>query len=250
MQFPTWLVSKIRKPALVISIVVAMASILIACGGTANQAQTTTGETTNQAQTTSTVSFDDVMSAIYGQRQLSYNALQQIYTLWQNNAYQVCGVDYYGNAINYYDNNVASNFNQWLNNLANEAQNDQSLLNTTSDDQALISNALTANYAFTTWASQVYQYFTTPNNPCPQGQGQGGYLIATFPKDILPVSPTDFSWEEVLSRLPDVLQKLNDYYISPLVSGSVQQAIQQNQWVSSLPSQPSQQSLCSVLGSC
>ncbi len=36
MQFPTWLVSKIRKPALVISILLAIANFLIACEGTNN----------------------------------------------------------------------------------------------------------------------------------------------------------------------------------------------------------------------
>lgn len=174
MQFPAWLVSKVRKPALVISIVVAMASFLIAWG-----------EPTNQGQTTP---FDDVMSAIAAQQQESYNAVQQIYNLYQKNAFLGCPA-YYVNAKYYYTWNVRYYFNKWLESIASEVQNGDRLLNTGPYDQTWISNALRANYAFTTWESQVNYYFST--NPC--SQGQGGYLIATFPKVILPVEPTAFS---------------------------------------------------------
>ncbi len=184
MQFPAWLVSRIRKPILVISIVVAMASLLIAWG-----------EPTNQVQTTSTsVPLNDVMSAIDDQRQQSYTAVQQIYNLYQNNAFKGCTANYYVNAKVYYTLYVRSNFNAWLESLASEEQNGATLLNTSPDDPSLLSNALRANYAFTTWANQVNNYFTVPTNSCSQGQGQGGYLIATFPKfELPPEVAEDFS---------------------------------------------------------
>jgi len=204
MQFPAWLVSRIRKPILVISIVVAMASLLIACGETYNQGQTTSGETANQGQTTfgetanqgqttsTSVSLDDAMSAIDDQRQQSYTAVQQIYTLEQNHAFQGCTANYYVNAKVYYALYVRSNFNAWLESLASEEQNGATLLNTSPDDPSLLSNALRANYAFTTWANQVNNYFTVPTNSC--SQGQGGYLIATFPKvELPPEVAEDFS---------------------------------------------------------
>lgn len=232
MQFPTWLVSKIRKPLLVVSIIVAMASLLIACGDTTNQGPTTTGGTTNQAQTTSTVSLDDVMSAIAYQGQQSYNALQWMYTLYQNNAFQGCvddsgnPIDYYGDAANYYDTNVASNFNAWLESLANEAQSGATLLGTGPNDPTWLSDALTANYTFTDWASRVYDYFTT--NSCPQGQG--GYLIATFPK-VLPLglSIDDFhlSWEQE-ANLSDGFKKLADG-LGSVLGNDYQQTMANNQ---------------------
>ena len=227
MQFPTWLVSKIRKPILVISIVVAMASLLIACGDTTNQAQTTSGDTTNQAQTTSILAWiNAAMSVIVEQRQLSYAAVQQIYSLEQNGDFQGCPADYdyYGNAKSYYTSYVQSNFNGWLMSLANEAQNGQSL--NTSTDQTQISIAFQANYAFTTWANQVYNYFTGPGNSCSQGQGQGGYLIATFPKAILPdfepidVSKVDLSMEDpVASGLKQLSDALGHFVSIPTPQG-------------------------------
>lgn len=172
-----------------------MASLLIACGGTTNQGPTTLGETTNQGPTTSTaMSLDGVMSAIDAQRQQSYAAVQQIYSLEQNNAaFQGCpaaGYDYYGNAKSYYTSYVQYNFNGWLERLVSEVQNGATLVNTDPNDPTWLFDALKVNYAFTTWANQVNNYFTVPTNSC--SQGQGGYLIATFPKVELPPVLADY----------------------------------------------------------
>lgn len=110
--------------------------------------------------------FTHLMSYVDLQRSQSKAAAQQIYDLNSAHDFDYCINNYYENAKLYYTTNVEGYFNDWLERLAQEAQNGQAL-NEASGDSDILTFALKANYAFTTWANQVQNAFSTyPSGYC------------------------------------------------------------------------------------
>jgi hypothetical protein len=147
------LVKKIRKPILVMGVVVAMASLLFTLGDTTNQARAATKDATNRAQAMWT-DFNDVMSMIDDQRVQSYQTLLNLQTRYPS---------YYGPAGDYYDTYIAPNVNQWIDSLNTEGQSNEPLNN--SNDQPTITKAITANFQLNAWANEVAEYTSSGLTP-------------------------------------------------------------------------------------
>jgi hypothetical protein len=125
-------VQKIRKPILVMG-VVAMASLF------------TFGATTNQAHAAAKDTPADLNYAISTINAQLTQTVQSI---------QMLNGDYYTQAVDDYNSNIVDPVNQWLYNLAIEAQQNIAL-NSNPADWNLITSAMTESYNLNAWASAV-----------------------------------------------------------------------------------------------
>jgi hypothetical protein len=134
------LFKKIRKPILVMSVVVTMASLLFTFGDTTHQAHAAAKDTSPN--------LNGAISLINVQLTQTAQSLQMLNDLGSNYS------DYYTQAVDDYNSNIVDPINQWFSNLAYEEQ--QSLaLNSNSDDWNLIRSAMTESYRLNARASAV-----------------------------------------------------------------------------------------------
>jgi hypothetical protein len=135
----TPLVKKIGKPVLIVGIAVAMACLLFPFGATTNQAHAAAKDTP--------ADLNDAISIINAQLTQTTQSIQTLSDLGSNYS------DYYTQAVDDYNANIVDPVNQWLSNLAYEAQQNIALNNP--DDQNLITSAMTESINLNNWASAV-----------------------------------------------------------------------------------------------